>query len=156
MISISGLPIDSAAKSVLLEKLNLANERLLNRDSLLWGKAAENEALNRLGWIDLPRKSTQLLPKFDAIAALRRKNSINRIVLCGMGGSSLAPEVIAATYGKKLTVLDSTDPAQILNAVPKELAKSIIVIGSKSGTTIETKSHFAFFVDLFYVFFSTN
>ena len=42
MISISGLPIDSAAKSVLLEKLNLANERLLNRDSLLWGKAAEN------------------------------------------------------------------------------------------------------------------
>ena len=97
MISISGLPIDSAAKSVLLEKLNLANERLLNRDSLLWGKAAENEVLNRLGWIDLPEKSTQLLPKFDAIAGLRRKNSIDRIVLSGMGGSSLAPEVIAAS-----------------------------------------------------------
>ena len=81
MISITGLPIDSAAESDLLEKLNVVNERLLNRDSLLWGKAAESEALNRLGWIDLPKKSTQLLPKFDAIAALRRKNSINRIVL---------------------------------------------------------------------------
>lgn len=97
MISISGSPIDLAKNSGLLEKLNLANQRLQNRDALLWGQGAKAEALNRLGWIDLPTKSTQLLPKFDAIAALRRKNSINRIVLCGMGGSSLAPEVIAAS-----------------------------------------------------------
>ena len=109
MISLSGLPIDSAINSPLLEKLNLANEGLKNQDAMLWGKSAEKEARNRLGWIELHTKSTQLLPKFDAIAALRRKNSINRIVLCGMGGSSLAPEVIAASN------LESELPLRILD-----------------------------------------
>ena len=148
MISISGLPIDSAAKSVLLEKLNLANERLLNRDSLLWGKAAENEVLNRLGWIDLPEKSTQLLPKFDAIAALRRKNSIDRIVLCGMGGSSLAPEVIAASNLESelpLIILDSTDPADLLPILESDLSRTLFIFASKSGSTVETNSHRALF-----------
>ena len=98
MISLSGLPIDSVVNSPLLEKLNFANERLKKQDAMLWGKSAEKEALNRLGWIELPSRSLQLLSKFDAIAALRRKNSISRIVLCGMGGSSLAPEVIAASH----------------------------------------------------------
>jgi glucose-6-phosphate isomerase len=148
VISISGLPIDSAAKSVLLEKLNLANERLLNRDSLLWGKAAENEVLNRLGWIDLPEKSTQLLPKFDAIAALRRKNSIDRIVLCGMGGSSLAPEVIAASNLESelpLIILDSTDPADLLPILESDLSRTLFIFASKSGSTVETNSHRALF-----------
>jgi glucose-6-phosphate isomerase len=108
--SFPAVGISRNCSSTLLEKLNLANERLLNRDSLLWGQSAENEVLNRLGWIDLPTKSNHLLPKFDAIAALRRKNSIDRIVLCGMGGSSLAPEVIAQSYQKNLFILDSTDP----------------------------------------------
>ena len=148
MISITGLPIDSAAKSPLLEKLNLANERLLNRDFLLWGKAAENEALNRLGWIDLPTKSTQLLPKFDAIAALRRKNSINRIVLCGMGGSSLAPEVIAASNLESelpLIILDSTDPADLLPILESDLSYTLFIFASKSGSTVETNSHRSLF-----------
>ena len=131
MISITGLPIDLATKSELLEKLNLANERLLNRDSLLWGKAAESETQNRLGWIDLPRKSHQLLPKFDAIAALRRNNLINRIVLCGMGGSSLAPEVIAASNLESeipLMILDSTDPADLLPILESDLSKTLFII----------------------------
>ncbi len=144
MISITGLPIDSASKSTLLEKLNLANERLLNRDSLLWGKSAENEVLNRLGWIDLPTKSNHLLPKFDAIAALRRKNSIDRIVLCGMGGSSLAPEVIAASNLEAelpLIILDSTDPADLLPILESDLSHTLFIFASKSGSTIETNSH---------------
>lgn len=144
MISITGLPIDLAAKSTLLEKLNLANERLLNRDSLLWGKSAENEVLNRLGWIDLPTKSNHLLPKFDAIAALRRKNSIARILLCGMGGSSLAPEVIAASDLETelpLIILDSTDPADLLPILESDLSHTLFIFASKSGSTIETNSH---------------
>ena len=148
MISITGLPIDLATKSELLEKLNLANERLLNRDSLLWGKAAESETQNRLGWIDLPRKSHQLLPKFDAIAALRRNNLINRIVLCGMGGSSLAPEVIAASNLESeipLMILDSTDPADLLPILESDLSKTLFIFASKSGSTIETNSHRALF-----------
>ena len=131
----------------IISKLKSASLRISAKDHTIWGE--NTEAKNRMGWIDLPTKSRDLLPKLDALSAWARSKNLTEIVLCGMGGSSLAPEVIAATYGKKLIVLDSTDPAQILNAVPKELAKSIIVIGSKSGTTIETKSHFAFFVDLF-------
>ena len=148
MISISGSLIDSAMNSGLLEKLNLANQRLQNRDVLLWGHEAKAEALNRLGWIDLPTKSTQLLPKFDAIAALRRKNSINQIVLCGMGGSSLAPEVIAASNLESelpLIIIDSTDPADLLPILHSDLSTTLFILASKSGTTIETNSHRALF-----------
>jgi glucose-6-phosphate isomerase len=131
----------------IVAKLNSISLRLAAKDHTIWGE--NTEAKTRMGWVDLPTKSRDLLPKLDALSAWARSKNLTEIVLCGMGGSSLAPEVIAAAYGKKLTVLDSTDPAQILKAVPKELDRSIIVISSKSGTTIETKSHFAFFDDLF-------
>ena len=131
----------------IITKLNSISLRISAKDYTIWGE--NTEAKTRMGWVDLPTKSRDLLPQLDALSAWARSKNVTEIVLCGMGGSSLAPEVIASTYGKKLTVLDSTDPAQILSAVPKELARSIIIIGSKSGTTIETKSHFAFFVDLF-------
>jgi len=137
----------SANNLDIIAKLDSASLRITAKDHTLWGDYTE--AKNRLGWVDLPTKSRELLPQLDALSAWARSKNLTEIVLCGMGGSSLAPEVIAATYGKKLTVLDSTDPAQVLNAVPKDLAKSIIIIGSKSGTTIETRSHFAFFIELF-------
>lgn len=148
MISISGSPIDLAMNNRLLEKLNLANQRLQNHDALLWGKAAEKEALNRLGWIDLPARSLQLLSKFDAIAAVRRKNSIIRIVLCGMGGSSLAPEVIAASNLETelpLIIIDSTDPTDLFPILDSDLSRTLFIFASKSGSTIETNSHRALF-----------
>ena len=138
--------LDSSKKLELIKELNKISIRISAKDYTIWGE--NTEAKTRMGWVDLPTKSRELLPQLDALSAWARSKNLTEIVLCGMGGSSLAPEVIAATYGKRLTILDSTDPAQILNAVPKELAKSVIVIGSKSGSTIETKSHFAFFVDL--------
>jgi glucose-6-phosphate isomerase len=64
-----------------------------------------------------------------------------------MGGSSLAPEVIAKHYQKDLTVLDSTDPAQVSAALPADLSTTVVVVGSKSGSTIETASQRAFFAD---------
>ena len=138
--------LDSSKNLELIKELNKISLRISAKDYTIWGE--NTEAKTRIGWVDLPTKSRELLPQLDALSAWARSKNLTEIVLCGMGGSSLAPEVIAATYGKRLTILDSTDPAQILNAVPKELAKSVIVIGSKSGSTIETKSHFAFFVDL--------
>ena len=138
--------LDSSENLELIRELNDVSLRISAKDHSIWGE--NTEAKTRMGWVDLPTKSRDLLPQLDALSAWARSKNLTEIVLCGMGGSSLAPEVIAATYGKRLTILDSTDPAQILNAVPKELAKSVIVIGSKSGSTIETKSHFAFFVDL--------
>ena len=122
--------------------------KLLKKDATLWGAAAAAEASIRLNWIDLPTTSRQLLPQLDALSAWARSNNLTEVVLCGMGGSSLAPEVIAATYRKKLTVLDSTDPMQIQLAIPKKLKNSVIVVGSKSGSTIETSSQKAFFEQL--------
>lgn len=124
-------------------------EKLASKDSTLWGPAAAAEASIRLNWIDLPKSSRQLLPQLDALTAWARSKNLTEIVLCGMGGSSLAPEVIASTYQKRLTVLDSTDPRQVQLAIPRNLENSIIVVGSKSGSTIETSSQKSFFEKLF-------
>ncbi len=123
--------------------------KLAAKDFTLWGEEAEGEAAMRLNWIDLPRTSRELLPELDALSAWARSNGLTNLVLCGMGGSSLAPEVIAKTFGKNLAVLDSTDPAQILAAVPADLASTVVVVGSKSGSTIETASQRALFTTLF-------
>lgn len=117
------------------------------KDSSLW--PLEQETVNRLGWIDLPTKSRALLPELDALSAWTRSNGLTEIVLCGMGGSSLAPEVIASTYKKSLTILDSTDPVQVSTSVPSDLNKAVIVVSSKSGTTIETLSQYEFYVSKF-------
>ena len=115
-------------------------------DSTIWG--ANTEAANRLNWVNLPTASRDLLPQLDSLSAWARSNNLTQVVLCGMGGSSLAPEVISSTYKKNLVVIDSTYPGQILNSVPNTLKNSVIVIGSKSGTTIETISHLKLFISL--------
>jgi glucose-6-phosphate isomerase len=79
----------------------------------------------------------------DGILELRdalKAEGVTRIVLCGMGGSSLAPEVIAGTAGVELTVLDSTDPEQVGAAIADRLEEAAIVVSSKSGSTLETDS----------------
>ena len=83
----------------------------LRKDPTLWGPDAEAEAKIRLGWVDTFRRSRELLPQLaelhDELADL------DHVVLAGMGGSSLAPEVITRTLGRPLTVLDTTDPHQV-------------------------------------------
>ena len=101
----------------------------------------------RLNWIDAPESSRELLPQLDAVSAKFRNHK--RVVLCGMGGSSLAPEVIAATYHKELFVLDSTDPVYIHHALAGDLRETVVVVGSKSGSTIETASQRALFAEAF-------
>jgi len=93
-----------------------------------------------LNWIDLPLTSRELLPTLDALSAWSREIGHSDFVLCGMGGSSLAPEVIAAVYNKNLTVLDSTDPEHVKAVLDRDLSQTCFVIGSKSGSTIETAS----------------
>jgi glucose-6-phosphate isomerase len=127
------------------ESLNQIAPRLAAKDHTIWGELAENEAAQRLDWIDLPQTSRQLLPILDALSAWSRELGHKRFILCGMGGSSLAPEVIATHYSKQLEVLDSTDPDQIAKVLAGGIADSCIIVSSKSGTTIETKSQFAFF-----------
>lgn len=148
MITVKGSGL-SVATSATKNSLNAITASLAAKDSTLWGKNAESEAAIRLNWIDLPVSSRTLLPELDALTAWSTSKSISTIVLAGMGGSSLAPEVIAKTFNKKLTVLDTTDPDQIKAAIPSDLAHSLVVVGSKSGSTIETASHKALFTKLF-------
>jgi glucose-6-phosphate isomerase len=148
MINVSGSALNLATTET-IDSLNAIVERLAQKDHTLWGLDAEAEAAVRLNWIDLPTASRALLPELDALTAWARSHEISTIVLAGMGGSSLAPEVIAKTYKKNLTVLDTTDPDQIAAAIPSDLAHSLVVVGSKSGSTIETASHKAFFTKVF-------
>lgn len=113
--------------------------RLAAQDPTLWGPAAEDESSRRLGWIDAVSRSRPLLPQIAELAAQLRAEGVDRVVLAGMGGSSLAPEVIAATAGVELTVLDSTDPDQV-RAAMTELERTVLVVSSKSGSTVETDS----------------
>ena len=142
-MKLSGPLLSKIDKSLVAELLPIA-VRLAKKDSAIWG--ADSEAPTRLNWIDLPVASRNLLPQLDSLSAWARSNKLNEVILCGMGGSSLAAEVIAKTYNKSLVVLDSTHPDQILNSLPKNPANSVIVISSKSGTTIETTSHLKYFV----------
>ena len=142
-MKISGPLVSKIDKDLVADLLPIA-VRLANKDTNIWG--VNSEAPTRLNWIDLPVTSRDLLPQLDSLSAWARSNKLNEVILCGMGGSSLAAEVIAKTYKKSLVVLDSTHPDQILNSLPKNPANSIIVVSSKSGATIETTSHLKYFV----------
>lgn len=113
--------------------------RLAAKDHTLWGQAAEDEAAQRLGWVSPFESSRQLV---ETIVQLRQElaaEGVDRVVLAGMGGSSLAPEVICASSGVDLVVLDSTDPQQVAAAL-NNLQRSVLVVASKSGSTVETDS----------------
>ena len=115
--------------------------RLAAKDPTLWGPEAEAEAKARLGWIDTFTRSRELLPRLAELRDEFLSLGVDHVVLCGMGGSSLAPEVIARTLDVDLTVLDTTDPHQVRAAMADRLASSVVVVSSKSGGTVETDSH---------------
>lgn len=112
---------------------------LARKDPTLWGPSAEPEAATRLGWIDTFRRSRDLLPRLAAIK--EQLTGLDHVVLAGMGGSSLAPEVITRTLGVALTVLDTTDPHEVRAALADRLDRTVVVVSSKSGSTVETDSH---------------
>ena len=109
-------------------------------DPSLWGPAAEEESAKRLGWTEAVAISDALVEPILALRDTLHAAGVTHIVLGGMGGSSLAPEVITQTYGVALTVLDSTDPAQVRAALDDRLTQTAVVISSKSGSTVETDS----------------
>lgn len=114
--------------------------RIFAKDHTLWGADAESESAIRLGWVEAATVSQPLVKDILELRDALRSEGVTRIVLCGMGGSSLAPEVIAGTAGVELTVLDSTDPDQVRAALADRLAETAIVVSSKSGSTVETDS----------------
>jgi glucose-6-phosphate isomerase len=114
---------------------------LMAKDPGLWGPDAAEEASTRLGWVTAPRSSRSLLGPLNVLAAQVREDGLDHVVLAGMGGSSLAPEVISRSAGVPLTVLDTTDPHQVAATVRDRLETALVVVSSKSGSSVETDSH---------------
>lgn len=123
---------------VLVEQL--VASRITGGDASLWGPEAEPEASIRLGWTQAVSVSRPLVAEITELRQQLAERGVTRIVLCGMGGSSLAPEVITRTAGVDLVVLDSTEPNQVRSALSEHLGHTAVVVSSKSGSTIETDS----------------
>jgi len=115
-------------------------DRFWKKDSSLWTKDGEEKWL---GWIDIVEREQKEAAAQAALAEDIRSAGFESALLLGMGGSSLCPEVLAVTFGTQpgfpeLLIVDSTDPAQVKDARDKvDLARTIIVVASKSGSTLE-------------------
>jgi len=114
--------------------------RLWQQDASIWTDTGENKWL---GWLNIAGEQQQTIRRFTNFAAEVRDAGFAHVLLLGMGGSSLCPEVISKSFGKvegfpELHVLDSTDPAQVKSFENKiDLANTLFIVSSKSGTTLE-------------------
>jgi transaldolase/glucose-6-phosphate isomerase len=139
-----------------LEALDLDKfaERLWKKDSTLWkpdDAKHQAEIKIRLGWLDVANRMATQAADLMAFAKDIQRAGFTHAVLCGMGGSSLAPEVLRETLGVAkgcldLAVLDSTDPAAVITAETRSrLERTLIIVASKSGSTTEPNAFFQFF-----------
>jgi glucose-6-phosphate isomerase len=146
---------NSTMTTVVTERLNGVErdgvvERIWRRDHTVW-KDDPTEIEDRLGWLNLPELMGTRVDELDAFAKQAAADGFETAVLLGMGGSSLAPEVLARTFGAadgapELIVLDTTHPVTV-ERVTRHLegSKTMFIVASKSGTTTETLSQFAHF-----------
>ncbi|MDF0515274.1 glucose-6-phosphate isomerase [Agromyces sp. H3Y2-19a] len=139
-ISVSGAAADAVRRTVPALVADLVASGITAQDPALWGPAAEDEAGKRLGWTEAVAVSRPLVAEIEALRDELEAAGVRHIVLAGMGGSSLAPEVITRTARVDLTVLDSTEPGQVRAALGDRLEASALVVSSKSGSTVETDS----------------
>ena len=128
-----------------------------NIDPSLWTDDAKGQAeiQIRLGWLNLPETSRQVIKDINTFAAHIHEAGFTHFLLLGMGGSSLAPEVISQVFsplstpqrcGAYLAILDSTDPGQVLATAAKfPLEKTLFIVSSKSGGTSEVNAAFNYF-----------
>jgi len=128
-------------------------ERIRRKDHTLW-KPEPKEIADRLGWLDSPREMMGRLPEIDAAVAGIRADRYAFALLLGMGGSSLAPEVFRKVFRVAdgfldLAVLDSTDPGAVLDyAARLDLRRTLFIVSTKSGGTVETFSFLRYFYNL--------
>lgn len=125
--------------------------RLLAKDQTIWAPPGTPEIANRLGWIDLPARMRPRVGELQELADDVLSEQPEDVVLLGMGGSSLAPEVMASVFGSRsgyprLTVVDATHPEQVSQVRDSiDPAATVFLVCSKSGTTLETLSAFRYF-----------
>jgi len=133
--------------------LEIKNQRIMARiwahDHTVW-KPEPAEITNRLGWLHSVETMVASIPRMEELAADLHTEGYTHALLLGMGGSSLAPEVFRNTFGignggLDLAVLDSTDPSTVLARAPHDLSKTLFIVATKSGGTVETLSFFKYF-----------
>ena len=126
--------------------------RLADKDVTLWSQdpAVQAKIANRLGWLDAPTEFTAHIPTLEAFGDKMRDAGFTTAIVAGMGGSSLAPEVLATAFAEiddwlKVRVCDSTDPSAVAAALRGlDPASTLVIVASKSGTTTETLSFAAY------------
>ena len=146
---------DSVSKRVSQLQADSVPARLWNHDPTLWTKnrAGQAEIKIRMGWMDSPDKARQRLTEYQGFAKEIQKAKIDRVLVIGMGGSSLTAEVFSSLLASakidapvSLAILDSTDPVQVAKAAQDYPAeKSLYIVASKSGGTAEVMANFNYF-----------
>jgi glucose-6-phosphate isomerase len=128
-------------------------ERIWRKDHTLWS-SSPTEITNRLGWLHSPRAMAACFAPINTLVDTVRREGYTQALLLGMGGSSLAPAVFRRTFGAAdgypdLSVLDSTDPDAVLGFSEKlDWMKTLFIVSTKSGGTIETFSFMKYFFNL--------
>jgi transaldolase / glucose-6-phosphate isomerase len=141
-LATSSVPADLEAVQATLREWTAERkgERLWARDATLWTGADE---ARWLGWLDIVDDQLARLDELRRLAEDVRQAGFSHVLLLGMGGSSLCPDVLRATFGRipgfpELLVLDSTDPAQVRAFETRvDLRRTLCIVSSKSGTTLE-------------------
>jgi glucose-6-phosphate isomerase len=139
--------VDAALAEIKREQVM---KRIWEHDHRVW-KPEPAEIVNRLGWLRIAEMMKANLPRLEAFAREACRDGYTHALLLGMGGSSLAPEVFRKTFGVgagclDLAVLDSTDPGAVLSFAERlDLAKTLFIVATKSGGTVETLSFFKYF-----------
>lgn len=143
--------LQQAVESTLKDwQANRKMARLWQGDASLWTGDDENKWV---GWLNVVEEQISQLPQLQAAAEDAQKAGFTHALLLGMGGSSLCPEILKITFGKQaghpeLHVLDSTDPAQVKSLESQvDLAKTIFIVASKSGSTLEPNIFKQYFYD---------
>jgi transaldolase/glucose-6-phosphate isomerase len=129
--------------------------KIWRRDAALWKSEESHQKIirNALGWVAVPDQMVEVADELAAFSARIRNDQFKHVMLLGMGGSSLCPEVFRRTFGKipghpELHVLDSTDPATVLSFESKvDLPHTLFIVASKSGTTIEPLMFYKYFIN---------
>ncbi|MFN0110425.1 MAG: bifunctional transaldolase/phosoglucose isomerase [Blastocatellia bacterium] len=129
--------------------------KIWRKDAALWKSEEEHTKIirNSLGWVTVVEQVSAAAEELAAFSARVRNDGFKHVMLLGMGGSSLCPEVFRRTFGKtpgfpELHVLDSTDPATVAAFEAKvDLAKTLFVVASKSGSTVEPLMFYKYFFD---------
>ena len=125
-------------------------KRIWQHDHTVW-RADPTEIVNRLGWLHLPENMPEQVGRIMGLVEAVRNEGYTHALLLGMGGSSLAPEMFASVFGRfedgmRLAIFDSTDPDMLLDRTGElDLSKTLFIVATKSGGTVETLSAFKYF-----------